>query len=85
MTRPHLRIPKLSSWLAPLLVCGLALGQKSVLRITEPAPSISIYRKDIELGSTIDQIIMKCMEKDPINRFQSVSDLMFAVQSALPD
>ena len=39
MTCPHKRVLRLSSWLTPFLFIGLAFGQNSALRITEPAPS----------------------------------------------
>ncbi|HEY9712334.1 MAG TPA: serine/threonine-protein kinase, partial [Chroococcales cyanobacterium] len=59
--------------------CG-ALMAKHLL---EPPKPISQLRADIPAGTKIEQIILKCLEKDPAKRFQKVSDLRRAVEGAL--
>lgn len=51
--------------------------------LTEPAPSISALRTDIETDSCMELAIRRCLEKEPSKRFQTVSELMSAIQPAL--
>ena len=39
MICPKMGVKKCLPWLAPLLFCGLALGQNAGLRVTDPIPS----------------------------------------------
>jgi serine/threonine-protein kinase len=50
--------------------------------LLEPAPSICLYRDDIEAGSPIDLLIQKCLEKDPEDRFQTVTEVRLAAETA---
>ncbi len=51
--------------------------------LMEPAPSITTLRPDIKVGSPMEKTISKCLEKNPKDRFQTVSEVIEAVQSAM--
>ncbi len=50
--------------------------------LMETAPLISSFRKDIEVGSAIDLLVQKCLEKEPAARFENIQALRAAVESA---
>ncbi|MBX9725537.1 MAG: serine/threonine protein kinase [Candidatus Obscuribacterales bacterium] len=51
--------------------------------LMEPAPSITSLRPDIKEGSIMERTISKCLEKNPKERFQTVSEVIEAAQSAM--
>ena len=48
--------------------------------LKEDPPDISAVRESVPAG--FDQIVRHCLEKDPQNRFQSATDLAFALRTA---
>lgn len=51
--------------------------------LMEPAPSITSLRPDIEEDSVMAKTIAKCLEKNPKERFQTVQEVIEALQPAL--
>ena len=51
--------------------------------LMQPAPSITTFRPDIEEGSIMAKTLSKCLEKNPAERFQTVSEVIEAVQGAM--
>ncbi len=48
---------------------------------TSPMPP-SYFRKDLEPGCTLDQIVEKALQKDPAQRYQSAQEMRQALQKA---
>ncbi len=46
-----------------------------VKQLLEQPPALSGYRPDIGAGSEVEALIMKTLEKDPLNRYQSATEL----------
>lgn len=59
------------------------LGTLIMKIMMEPPPSITSLRPDIEEDSVIGKTISKCLEKNPKERFQTVTEVIEAVQSAM--
>lgn len=51
--------------------------------LMEEPPSLSEYRADIAEGAKIDQIVKKCLAKQPDERYQTVTELRKALETAL--
>ncbi|MBX9687513.1 MAG: serine/threonine protein kinase [Candidatus Obscuribacterales bacterium] len=51
--------------------------------LMESAPSITTFRPDIVEGSIMERTISKCLEKNPKERFQTVLEVIEAVQPAM--
>ncbi|HEY9755919.1 MAG TPA: serine/threonine-protein kinase [Oculatellaceae cyanobacterium] len=57
------------------------VGVLMAKHLMEPAPSVSNFRQDIPAGSKFDRIITKCLQKDPDDRFQTVTELRHALEA----
>jgi serine/threonine-protein kinase len=60
---------------------GVAEICAMVLKDPVPAPSQFVAG----LPPDLEEVVLKCLEKDPSRRFQSVAELAFALQSYAPD
>jgi hypothetical protein len=49
----------------------------------DPAPMASDSGPDLRLPAALERVVLRCLEKLPAERFQSASDLAFAVENAL--
>jgi serine/threonine-protein kinase len=58
------------------------LGLLMAKHLTEKAPSVTEFTSTVRRGSKIDNLIAKCLEKDPTKRYQSVTELHDAIQEA---
>ncbi|MBX3072326.1 protein kinase [Candidatus Obscuribacterales bacterium] len=47
----------------------------------EKVPALSEIRPDLNFDSRLQSLISKCLEKEPANRFQSMADLLSALES----
>jgi non-specific serine/threonine protein kinase len=43
------------------------------------------HRRSAQLPTTLERVILRCLEKDPSHRFQTASDLVFALETLLGD
>jgi serine/threonine protein kinase len=59
------------------------LGTLIMKIMMEPPPPITDFRSDIEEDSVIAKTISKCLEKNPKERFQTVLEVIEAVQPAM--
>lgn len=62
-------------------VAETALEMMALVLSPDPPPHPSLYRQD--LSPELEHVILKCLEKDISNRFQSVRDLVDAVVHAV--
>ena len=56
------------------------VGVLMAKHLMEPAPAVSSFRQDIPTGSKFDRIVAKCLQKDPDDRFQTVTELRHALE-----
>jgi len=54
-------------------------------QMNEPPPPLKVTKSDLVVSDMLERVIFKCLEKAPEKRFQTVSDLKSALQSALPE
>jgi serine/threonine-protein kinase len=54
-------------------------------QLNEPPPPLKMTKADLEVPAMLERVMFKCLEKAPENRFQTVSDLKSALQSALAE
>jgi serine/threonine-protein kinase len=50
--------------------------------LMDEVPQLNKFRPDIPENSTMDQLIAKCMAKQPADRFQTVAELRKSVETA---
>jgi eukaryotic-like serine/threonine-protein kinase len=57
------------------------LGVLMAKQLMDVAPSVSTLRPDIPAGSPMDLLIIKCLEKEPDQRYQSAAELRRAAEA----
>jgi serine/threonine-protein kinase len=50
--------------------------------MTEPPPPMNSIRPDLEFGRDVEELVRKCLEKQPLWRFQSMDDVLDALRRA---
>jgi eukaryotic-like serine/threonine-protein kinase len=58
------------------------LGVLMSMHLLEKPPPVSQFSTKVKRGSKIEDLVAKCLEKEPNNRFQTVTELHDAVQVA---
>jgi eukaryotic-like serine/threonine-protein kinase len=58
------------------------LGVLMSMHLLEKPPPVSQFSTKVKRGSKIEALVAKCLEKEPNNRFQTVTELHDAVQVA---
>jgi serine/threonine-protein kinase len=54
-------------------------------QVNEAPPPMRSVRSDLKLGEKVESLVMKCLEKEPSCRFQSMDEVLDALRSAALD
>src|ERR1043165_6477767 len=53
-----------------------------VKHMKEPPPAFSALRPELEIPAEVEAVVLKCLEKDPARRFQTMDDLLEGMRRA---